>query len=262
MFLLTLIKRHGELLFELSKRDVLEKYAGQALGPIWAIAHPLFLMAVYILVFGFIFGLRLGAEMPHDYGVYLLAGLIPWLGVVEVLNRSATVLTGNSALIKQVVFPVEVLPVKTVFGVVFTQCVFWFFYLLYVFASSGYLSPMTLLLPFIMLSQVACMIGIACMVSVAAAVVKDIKELIQFLSVVGLYFLPIIYLPGMVPSWMIGVLNLNPLSHMIWVYQDVVFYGGFEHPLSWGVWLAFSGLMYGLGTFSFEKVKSMLANFV
>ncbi len=48
--------------------------------------------------------------------MYILAGLIPWLCFQEVLARSATAITGNASLVKQIVFPVELLPIKTVLG--------------------------------------------------------------------------------------------------------------------------------------------------
>ena len=257
-----LFSRHGELVYELSRREVIDRYVGQTLGALWALLHPVFLMAVYIIVFGVIFGLRFDREMPLDYGVYLLAGLIPWLAVVEVLNKSSVVIAGNTALIKQVVFPVEVLPVKTVLSTMFTQLIFWLFYILYVVIDSGQASIMWLLLPVLIVLQTIFLMGSAFFVSSLATIVKDIKDVVQLFSVVGLYFLPIIYLPEMVPNWMQWALDVNPLSHMVWVYQDVMFYGAFEHPKSWWIWGGTVGVGYIIGAVVFGKLKHILANYV
>ena len=40
------------LLFQLSKRELSEPYAGQLLGSLWTFIHPIFLMLVYLFIFG------------------------------------------------------------------------------------------------------------------------------------------------------------------------------------------------------------------
>ena len=61
--------------------------------------------------------------MPLDYTTYLLSGLIPWMAFQESMAKGATVIVGNANLVKQVVFPVEVLPVKGVIASFSTQLV-------------------------------------------------------------------------------------------------------------------------------------------
>ena len=43
---------------------------------------------------------------------YLLSGLIPWLSFQESMSKGSTVIVGNANLVKQVIFPIEILPVK------------------------------------------------------------------------------------------------------------------------------------------------------
>ena len=52
--------------------------------------------------------------MPRDYTTYILSGLVPWLFIQQALVRGANALVGQANLVKQVVFPVEVLPVAAV----------------------------------------------------------------------------------------------------------------------------------------------------
>ena len=104
--------------------------------------------------------------------------------------------------------------------------------------------------------------GLAFFISSIAVIIKDLKDIVQLLAVIGLYFLPIIYLPNMIPSWMSSILEYNPLSHMVWVYQDVGFYGRIEHPESWWIWSLTAGIMYILGAVVFNRLKIILANYV
>ncbi|WP_461536858.1 ABC transporter permease [Spongorhabdus nitratireducens] len=262
MLTIKFVRDYGELVYELSKREVSDRYAGQTLGSVWALLHPAFLMCVYIVVFGLVFGLRFDKAMPLDYSAYLLAGLIPWLGAIDVLSKSCVVISSNTALVKQVVFPVEVLPIKNVISTMFSQLIFWVLYMVYVFIDTGNATLNWIMLLPLLVLQLFFLIGIAFIFSILGAIIRDIKDIVQLLSTIGLYLLPIIYLPEMVPDWMRTALDVNPLSHMIWVYQDVFFYGELQHPTSWFAWPLLCLATYGVGALLFSKIKHMLANFV
>src|SRR3954463_6905967 len=117
--------RNRSLTFALAKREITDKYTRQMIGSLWAIGHPLIHVCVYIFLFQVVLKLRMGgtADIPLDYVAYLLSGLIPWLAVQESLGKGSTVITSNANLVKQVVFPLEVLPVKSVLACFVTQLV-------------------------------------------------------------------------------------------------------------------------------------------
>src|SRR2546425_10377667 len=52
-----MLRQHGRLLYVMAAREITDRFAGSALGAVWALAHPLFLMALFVVVFTFIFGL-------------------------------------------------------------------------------------------------------------------------------------------------------------------------------------------------------------
>jgi lipopolysaccharide transport system permease protein len=108
----TLVTKHRVLTLHLARREVTDRYTGQVLGLLWTILHPLTLILVYVFVFRYVFRVTIGGSgaLPFDYTTYLLAGVIPWLGFQDALARSSTVMTANANLVKQVIFPVEILP--------------------------------------------------------------------------------------------------------------------------------------------------------
>src|SRR5579871_2379425 len=112
-----LLWQRRELLLEMTRRDVVERYAGQALGAWWAVIAPLLTMATYMLAFGVIFRSRLGPDDDGSgYVAFALAGLVPWMGLQEGLSRTTGAIVGNASLVKQIVFPGEVLPLKVALG--------------------------------------------------------------------------------------------------------------------------------------------------
>jgi lipopolysaccharide transport system permease protein len=250
--LLRVVRANRDLISELVRRDLKDRFAGQMLGTLWAIGHPLLLMLLYVAVFTFVFPARgLGIDgKPQDLSVYILAGLIPWLCFQEVLVRSAGVITGNASLVKQIVFPIEVLPVKIVLAATPAQLVASGF--LVVFAAvTGSLKASVLLFPLAFAAQLACMVGVAFLLASLGAYVRDVREILTVFCAANLFLQPILYAPEQLPPALANLLWLNPFSHVIWVYQDVFFFGGFTHPWSWvvlGVGAALS-LLWGYRLF-------------
>ena len=50
-----IIIRNKNLLFEMTKRELTDRYAGQIFGLFWAVIHPIFLMGLFIFIFGVVF---------------------------------------------------------------------------------------------------------------------------------------------------------------------------------------------------------------
>jgi lipopolysaccharide transport system permease protein len=249
--------RNRALTFALAKREVSDRYTRQMLGSVWAIGHPLIHVLVYIFVFRMVLNLRVGGtvEMPLDYVAYLLSGLIPWLAVQESLAKGSTVITSNAGLVKQVVFPLEVLPAKTVLATFVTQGVGTICLLLYIVVTHG-APPWTFaLLPVLWVFQAIGMTGIVFVLSAVGVHLRDIKELVQVFAVVGMYLVPVVYLPEWVPGALEPLLQFNPFSHMVWCYQDACYYGRFEHPWSWGIFTVGAFASFLIGYSLFRKLR-------
>ena len=100
------LRRHHQLLWELVRRDITDKHAGQLLGAAWSIGHPLLLTAIYLFVFAVVLPARTGGSPAgQPYVVAVLAGLVPWLAAQYSFLRGVVSISGNANLVKQVIFP-------------------------------------------------------------------------------------------------------------------------------------------------------------
>lgn len=256
-----LIVRNRVLIIEMARRELLERYAGQALGVFWTIAHPLFMMGLYVFIFAVVFKTKIGgAAMPLDYATYILSGLIPWLGVQEALSKSSIVVTSNANLVKQVIFPVEVLPIKTALGTGFTQVISTFLLLLYVVIYQKAAWGTFILIPVLIFLQMMMLIGFSFLLASTGVFFRDLKDFVQLFCVAGAYLVPVVYLPEWVPDLFKPVIYLNPFSYMVWCYQDAIYYGRFAHPLAWVVFPISSVLVFLLGYRVMRRLKPMLGN--
>lgn len=258
----SLLNQHWRLTIAMAKRDLIQRYAGQLIGPLWIVGHPLFLTALYLFVFGVVFKTRMGGtvELPLSYTPYILSGLIPWLTLQNALSASCLSIVSNSQLVKQFVFHLEVLPAKDVLA----STVIWFVgiaaTLLYILLIEGTVHLTFLLLPVAFALQLALMIGLAFLVSAVSVFFRDLKDFVTLFTTAGIFLMPVVYLPSMVPELFRPLVYLNPFSYMTWVYQDIIYFGRFEHPWAWLVYVGGSLMVFAAGYRVFRRLRPMFSS--
>lgn len=244
-----------ELISELVRRELKDRHAGQSMGVLWAYGHPFLLMLVYTFLFAYVFPTRFSSgDVTLDFSVNILAGVVPWLTFQDLLSRAPTIFTGHSNLVKQIVFPIEVLPVKTAIASALPYTVGLGFVIAYG-ALYGTLSWLTPSIIFLSIFQLIAMIGVAFLLSSVGVFFRDLREFIQVFCSINLFAQPILYNPNATPEWLIYVFKANPFSYLTWCWQDALYYGTFAHPVAWIVFPACSLMIFmiGLSTFNFAR---------
>lgn len=255
--LVDLFRRHRQLTFDMAVREISERYSGQVFGAFWTIGHPLVLVATYVLVFRFVFraAALAGTDSPRDYTVYMLSGLIPWLACIDAMNKSTLAIISNTSLVKQVVFPLEVLPAKGVLATAMSQSILLTLLILYSVATTSAVTATYALLPALVLLQCIAMLGVSYVLSAVGVYFRDVKDLMQIFGQIGVYFIPAFYLPQSVPAQLRWIVYVNPFSHLVWCYQDLLYFGYIAHPWSWVITLMAATLAFwgGFRVFAFLK---------
>ncbi len=238
-----------ELLDELVRRELQDAYAGSVLARAWSVLHPLLMTLLYLFIFGYVFQARGVLPFPAgtDFAVFVLPGLACWLTVQAAISRASTSLTSARNLVKQVVFPIELLPIRAVLGAQLPMLIGIGFVLVYALLRHGEVSPLLPLLVPAWLALLALLAGCGLLIAVATAFLRDIRDIVQFVLAIGLFLTPTLYLPGAIPVWFEALLWLNPFSHAVWVLQDIVFFQAIRHPFSWLLLPAFGLAALWLG---------------
>ena len=102
---------YGELLMNLTRREVKGRYSQSLFGAAWAIAQPLATMAVFTLVFS-----RL-AQMPSGgapYPLFAFAALVPWFFFSNSVMSGTMSLVTYRNIVTKTYFPREIVPLAQV----------------------------------------------------------------------------------------------------------------------------------------------------
>lgn len=259
---LNVAARNVALIREMVLRDIKGGHAGHGLGSLWIYAQPMVVVVTFMLIFGVVIGSKMAITetFPGDYTSYILVGLTPWLLMSGVLGRATNAFSGNANLVKQVVFPIETLPIATVIACFLIYAPTFALMLAYKVFLGGGLNAMALALPLVLALHVLLSVGLTLLLSVTTPFLRDIREFIIIYTSVSMYFTPAIYLPDWVPRMVRPILYLNPFSYIVWVYQDVLFFGTIRHGFAWIVFAAMAILIFLAGLTVFRRVKPYLGN--
>ena len=234
-------------------RELKVRYKRSVLGLLWTMLNPLLLMVVYTIVFTTI----LPSGEPN-FSVFLLSALLPWIFFSTALMQGLNSVLANQELIRKVRVPQAVFPLS----VVGSNLVNFGLSLVPLFALMLALrQPISIALVFLPVAVLLLTVftsGVTLLFATATVFFRDVKHLTEVLLQMLMYLSPVLYdasrLSG--TSWwfraFLTFLKLNPLSYLIPLVRDPVYYARFPSPVVVAVAAAWSvgALVTGFAVFT------------
>ncbi|NES19712.1 MAG: ABC transporter permease [Symploca sp. SIO3E6] len=255
-----------DLLRTLVRRDLEARYKGSVLGNLWPLVNQLSQLLIYTYVFSVVLKVKLSLKgIPSDdsitFGLWLFAGLLPWIAFTGGLTRAATSVVTQPNLVKKVVFPLVLLPLVPVLST-FIESAFGLGALIVLVAvSAGKLHTTLALLPLIWLTQLLLTAGLGYLAAGLTVFLRDVPQTLGVVLNLWFYLTPIVYPASVIPErfrdW---VFWLNPLAAIAEVYRDLVLVGTVEHWVEWGIALAVSLVVLSLGLWCYRRLRPAFAD--
>jgi lipopolysaccharide transport system permease protein len=225
--LYTDVVRYPDLFMNIFRRELYGKYRGSVLGLAWTLINPLALMAVYTLVFSVL----LKAFQIEHYPLFVLSGLLTWVFFQSAVQMSCSSLFAQTALVKQVHFPRQMLPLAVVATNVVTLAAM----LVVVVGVNLIFIPETrttfwAALPLLVL-LIALASGLAVVFGYITVVYRDVEHLMNTIFLPWFFLTPIFYtldqLPGLEGrEWVADVLYyFNFVTPFVEAIRDPIFFG-------------------------------------
>ena len=223
--------QYRELIRNLVVRDLKVRYRSSVLGIAWSWLNPLLMMIVYTVFFTIF--LR-DSSIAH-YPVFLLCGLLSWNFFSDSVLQATGCIIGNAHLIKKVYFPREVLPISIVLANLVNLLIALPIFFILALVSGASLTWWALLLPIIILIQVAFIVGLALFLSTLNVFYRDTQHILSVIMLAWFFLTPVFYPIGTVPQEVnvLGVpfdaqlwlRRLNPMASIIASYRDLLYHG-------------------------------------
>lgn len=258
--LLGLAWRNRRVLRAVTRVELEKRYAGSALGLVWLGLHPLLLLAIYLFVYAVVFRTQLPGYAGPDYVLFVFCGLVPFIGLSEALSAGTLCIKQNMHLVKNVMLPIELVPVRSVLASLATQ-IAGLAILLALVAAAGHLSWKVLLLPVLLALQILMLVGLVLVLASLAVALADVGYFVNLFLLLLMFVSPIGYTRDMVPAPFTILVDANPVTYMAEAYRYALLG---QHPLSVTALVAFAAIAlacFALGAAFFDRFKGALVDY-
>jgi ABC-type polysaccharide/polyol phosphate export permease len=253
------IFRYLSLIKYLTWREISTRYKQSFLGFFWVVLNPLFQMFTMSFVFSHIMRFN---TISVPYPIFLYVGLLPWIYFTNALNHAANVIVSDSALIKKIYFPREILVISSLLAKTFDFFVSGIVFLILLFFFHVPLTVYALFFFVIFIIQFIFTFALSLFLSWTNLFYRDIQYLLSLILTLWFYLTPIIYPVEFFPEKYRFIFKLNPMSVFINAYRQVLLGGDFPRFESLAIGIAISLIAFLVSYSIFKKVEKTLADVV
>jgi ABC-type polysaccharide/polyol phosphate export permease len=190
------------------------RYRKTIAGFFWVVSFPIASLSAQALVFGKFLNIRV-----ENYFLFLIAGLIPWIFVVQTIEMCTPIFVNSGPLLKSIsISPLVYLSAQFLDNAANFLAGFLLILAAYLIFF-GQLPLIALLLPLPMISLAMGVFGISLLLATVQVFYRDTRFVIAFVLQMAYYLTPIFYPIKFVPEGLRGMIALNPLYHLVLPFQ-------------------------------------------
>ncbi len=265
--LLASLARNWDLIWQMTKREVVGRYKGSILGLFWSFFHPLLMLAVYTFAFSFIFKIRIRplvtgtVDSTTDFAFYCFTGMIIFTIFAEVVARAPSIILQHPNYVTKVVFPLEVFPFVLTGAAIIHSLISVGVLLLGFVLIQHTLHITFLLLPLILIPHILFILGFSWFLASLGVYLRDVAQTISIVIMIMTYLSPVFYATENIKEPAIKTLILlNPLTIPIENARHILLEGVMPEWSMLGIHSAISLLICCLGFAWFQRTKRGFAD--
>lgn len=193
--------RHRHLLRRLARRDLEQRFRGSLLGRIWMVIGPLFMLALYMVAFGFLLKPKWQETIssPTEIAMIYFSGLIVFDFFMECIVRAPTLMFEHVSYIKKMLFPLEILG-WVALGTAFTRLVVGAILLsVFYLVVHGIPPAAVIVVPLLIVLLAIFTVGFVWVLTSIAVFVRDVRHLLGVLMPIFMFLTPVFFPLSSVP---------------------------------------------------------------
>jgi ABC-type polysaccharide/polyol phosphate export permease len=215
-------------------------------------------VVLYWFVFTFMFsGGRTGAT-GDQYIYFLIAGLLPWLGISEGVSRSATSVVENSAIVRRMPLRSELLVIVPNATAMIFECI-----ALTIFVSARLFQGLPLrnlwLLPAALVLQFLLQLGVGLVLAAVYVFFRDVTQILGFALSIAFYLSPILYpVAGRFGKFFFW----NPMTPLLGLFRSAMLAAPLPSAASLVYLLTIAGALCSGGLSFFRRAQPSLVDVI
>jgi lipopolysaccharide transport system permease protein len=242
---------YRELMYQMTKRDLLLRYKQTFMGVAWAVFMPLVNTAVFSVIFTRVAHIDTGVPYP----VFAYCGLFTWNFFASSLRFSVNSLTSNPNLVTKVYFPREIFP----FSCTLVSLVDFAVSSLVLFAMMAWyripLTPAVLFLPVVLAVHIFFTLGVSLLLAMSNLFYRDVKYLFEIVITIWMFGTAVLYPVNLVGGRLSVVLRLNPMTPIIEGYRAVLLRGESPFTPAFAAAAVVACVTFGLAWILFHRAE-------
>lgn len=217
---------YRELLYQMTRRDLMLRYKQTVIGFGWALFMPLVNTAIFSMIFMRV--APIDSEMP--YPLFAYSGLLSWNFSASAFRFAVGSLTSNANLVTKVYFPREIFPISAVIvslvdfgvGAIVLAAMMAYYHVA--------LTTALLALPLVIVVHVAFTVAVSLMLAMANLFYRDVKYLFEIVISIWMFATSVVYPVSLLGGKLGALLSLNPMTPILDTYRDVLIRGRVPGP--------------------------------
>ena len=245
--------QYRELIINLALSDLKSRYQNTTLGFFWSLLSPLLLSMVLFFVFRSIF------RQEENFLLNLLVGMMAWRFFLISTNASLVSVVGKPSLVVKVYIPRQILVLSSALANLIGSFLEFLILLPIIFIILGTVPVTVLLFPFIHLFYFCLIFGVGLLLSSLFVYFRDLNQIWEVLLNVLFFSCPIVYPLSMVSDRLMPYYLLNPITHLIEMFRDVMVRGTLPRLKSLALVSGFGTAIFLIGSYIFDRLQRRFA---
>jgi lipopolysaccharide transport system permease protein len=261
--LLAGLARNRALIVQMTRREILGRYRGSALGVFWSFVHPVLMLVVYTFVFSVVFATKWpGVETGNrlHFAIVLFAGMIVFGVFSECIQRAPNLIVSQPNFVKKVVFPLEIMGWIAIAASLFHAGISFLVLAALLLVSNGSLPWTTIFLPLTLAPLIALTLGLTWFFSSLGVYVRDVHQILGIVVTALLFLSPLFYPSSALPASLQWIVVINPIASAIEQTRNVLVFGRPPDWLPLVIYLLIGLAVMWLGYAWFQKTRRGFAD--
>jgi lipopolysaccharide transport system permease protein len=252
------IWKSRELLWLLTKREVIVRYKQTALGMLWAVVAPLTTMLAFAAFIGRVPGVA-GTDVP--YPLFVFSGLLAWSFLSSATNNATNSVVAQGSLVTKIYFPRLILPMSAI-GVGLVDLAISSGFLFVLMLLYGFVPGPGALLAFPIVALIGVLaFGIGTFFSALVVKYRDFRLLMGHAMQLWMFATPCIYLDAqkIAGPRTLALLPLNPAYGLVLNFRNAILGLPLDLP-SLGISALMAAVFVVIGCFWFRRLERQFAD--